>query len=494
MVSTRDLQQQLQLRHRYSIHQTLGARLGRRTLLGHDHHHNCPVIIKYLCFKDPLQSNDIKRFREEIAVLKQLDHPAIPNYIDSFEIDEHGYAGLMLIQTYIEGKSLYALVNEQTAFTETDIRSLAQQILAILDYLHNQKPGVIHRDIKPSSLVLSYPTDKTPAGTVYLVDFGLVQRGYKNQTMPGEELILISGTPGYRPPEQLGDRAVPATDLYSLGATLIHLATGKHPKALPHRGLRLLFGQELGHMSRPLKAWLRWLTQPKQHKRPLSAHAALEGLTHADTIFTPSQSLEHLGQRLQQTFLKKTAPVNTQLKIFEYSQTLELVFPPLGWKTLQFGIALLQTVTGILGIWAICQGLLYLWPQLAGFWQHLLAVIVSWGWTYVSLRFGYRGFRKSLITLLQQVSIQLLPDIMLLGYRLPCRPVEYQVNTYKRDISDIDLQPGSSTITLRLHNNRTAMGKVVHQLSAGELGVTQSEISWVNDILQLWLKQKAPSL
>lgn len=496
MVSTSALQQQLQLRHRYSIHQTLGARLGRRTLLGHDHKHNCPVIIKYLCFKDPLQSNDIKRFREEIAVLQQLDHPAIPNYIDSFEINEHGYVGLMLIQAYVEGQSLYALANGQTTFTEKDIRNLAQQILVILNYLHNQDPGIIHRDIKPSSLVLGYPTDKTAARTVYLVDFGLVQRVHKTQTMSGEELILISGTPGYRPPEQLGDRAVPATDLYSLGATLIHLASGKHPKSLPQRGLRILFGQELGHMSRPLKAWLRWLTEPKQHKRPQSAHAALEGLAQADKIFSPSHalSLDGLGQRLQRTFLGTTAPANTKLKIFEYSQTLELVFPSLGWKTLRCGFALLQTVTGILGAWAIGHGFLYIWPQLMGFWQHLLAIIVSGGWTYLSLLLGYQGLRKSLITLFQQVSIQLLPDIILLGHRFPCRPVDYQINTYKRDVSDIDLQPGSSTITLRLHNNRTVIGKLVHQLSATELGITQSEISWVNDILQLWLKQKAPSL
>ncbi|MBT9315399.1 serine/threonine protein kinase [Leptothoe spongobia] len=494
MVSTSTLQQP-RLHNRYSIQQTLGARLGRRTLLGYDHSRNCQVVIKYLCFDDPLQPSDTKRFHEEITVLKILDHPAIPTYLDSFEINEHGYVGLMLVQAYIDGQSLYAVINEQKTLAEPEIRDLARQILDILDYLHNQRPTIIHRDIKPSSLVLSQTSNTTP-GKVYLVDFGLVQRAGTTEGI-GEEPILISGTPGYRPPEQLGDRAVPATDLYSLGATLVHLATGQHPNQLPQRGLRILFGQELGHMSRSLKAWLRWLTQPKQHKRPLSAQAAIQGLAQADKIFVPSHnhlSLGNLSQRFQRAFLETMAPADTQLKIFEYSQTLEVVLPPQGWKTKPFCLAFLQTMTGVVGTWLIFQSFRYFWPQLIGFWQHLLAIVVSWGWTHLSLRFGYQGFKRTLTTLFQQVSIQLLPDIILLGYRVPCRPVDYQINTYKQDIEDIDLQPGGSTITFHLRNNRTVMGKLEYVLPALDLGLTPSEISWINNILQLWLKHKAPSV
>ncbi|MEM9264144.1 MAG: serine/threonine-protein kinase [Cyanobacteria bacterium P01_F01_bin.13] len=479
------------LHNRYSIQQTLGARLGRRTLLGYDHSRHRQVVIKYLCFEDPLQDADIKRFHQEIAMFKKLDHPAIPAYLDSFEIDEHGYSGLMLVQDYIEGQSLYALVNSQRFFSEQDVRTLAHQILEILDYLHNQQPAIIHRDIKPSSLVLKNSSQST-LDQVYLVDFGLVQCTDKTEPIT-DAPILISGTPGYRPPEQLGDRAVPATDLYSLGATLVHLATQKHPNKLPQRGLRLLFGQELGHISRPLKSWLRWLTQPKQHKRPPSAQAALRGLDQADKIFTsPYQlSLVALGQRFQRALIEKMAPADTQLKIFEYSQTLEIVFPPRGWQNDRFCLALLQTTAGSAGAWWIIQGYLHLWPQLV-VWQHLLAIIFSVGWAHISLRFSYRGFKKLVKTLFQQVSIQLLPDIILLGHRFPCRPVEYQVNTYKQDIEDIDLQPGSSTITFHLRDNRTVIGSLEYKLSARSLGLTQPEINWVNNILQLWLKQRTP--
>lgn len=485
MASPKTLQQP-RLCDRYSIQQTLGARLGRRTLLGYDHSRNSQVVIKYLCFEDPLQPSDIRRFRQEIAVLKKINHPAIPTYLDDFAIDAHGYRGLMLVQDYIEGESLYALLDAQRLFSEYEVRTLACQILAILEYLHSQQPSIIHRDIKPSSLVLSHGSSSV-LDKVYLVDFGLVQQSDETQTI-ADEPILISGTPGYRPPEQLGDRAVPATDLYSLGATLVHLATGQHPTTLPQRGLRLLFGSELGHMSRPLKSWLRWLTQPKQHKRPASAQAALHGLEQADKIFAPaSLFLGGLGQRFQRAFLETLAPADTQLKILEYSQTLEVLFPPLGWKSQRFCWVLLQTILGAVGVGLALQSLLWLWPQ--PLWQRLLAMFVSLIWIYLSLRWGYRGFRAMVTTLFQQVSIQLLPDIILLGHRFPCRPVEYQVNTYKQDIEDIDLQPGSSTITFRLRRNRTLVGSLKYALSGRDLGITQAEINWINKILQLWLKQ-----
>ncbi len=488
MASPRVLQTAPRLLNRYSIQQTLGARLGRRTLLGYDHSRNNWVIIKYLCFDDPIQTPDVERFRKEIAVLKRLNCPAIPSYCDSFEIDHHGYRGLMLVQDYMEGQSLYALSNAKRVFTEPEIRQLAGQMLEILDYLHKQQPAIIHRDIKPSSFVLS-PSRHSTLGQNYLVDFGLVQ-DFDDTENVADTPILISGTPGYRPPEQLGDRAVPATDLYSLGATLVHLATGQHPNTLPQRGLRMLFCQELGHMSRPLKSWLRWLTQPKQHKRPVSAQAALYGLEQADKIFAAPHCLspQSLSQRFHRTLSEAIVPTDHRFKIFEYSQTLEVLFPPLGWKNKSFCLALLQIALGTVGVALIFQGLPYLWLQLPGFGQRVLTLIISISGAQLSLRWAYRGLKTVITSLFQQVSIQLLPDIMLLGYRFPCRPVDYQINTYKQDIEDIDLQPGSSIITFHLRRNRTIVGKLRYKLAAKTLGVTQTDIGWINNILQLWLK------
>ncbi|MGD1950681.1 MAG: serine/threonine protein kinase [Leptolyngbyaceae cyanobacterium] len=491
MISSSVLQTTPRLLNRYSIQQILGARLGRRTYLGFDHQCNSWVVIKYLCFDDPLQPADIKRFQVETATLKSLNHPAIPSYCDSFDINDHGYHGLMVVQEYIEGQSLYALVKSKQLFTEQDVCDVARQILEILTHLHRQQPMIIHRDIKPSSFVLS-PLPSSKLGKIYLVDFGLVERS--NQTHESADTpILISGTPGYRPPEQLGDKASPATDLYSLGATLVHLATGKHPNTLPQRGLRILFSQELGHISRPIKSWLCWLTQPKQHKRPISAQAALKGLEQADQIFAPSSllSVSNLGQRFHRALLQTMAPADTQLKLFEYSQTLEVLLPPLGWKSGQFCLAMVKLAICTAGLWLMFNGFPDGWSQLSAPWQKFLYLGLGLGWTHLNLRIACQGLKSMVTSLFRQVSIQLLPDIILLGYRFPCRPVDYHINTYKHDIEDIDLQPSSSVIKFHLRNNRTVVGNLKYDFSAKALGLNQAEIKWINNILQLWLKHQA---
>lgn len=488
MVTSSALQQTPpQLCDRYSIQQTLGIRLGRRTLLGYDHRQQRQVVVKYLCFDDPLQPVDIKRFHQEILVLQRINHQAIPPYIDDFEIHENGYNGLMLVQAHIPGQSLYSLLKAHQKFSEYEVRQLALQILDILEYLHQQQPTIIHRDIKPSSLVLS-PSANT-LGKLYLVDFGLVQ-SFEDNGAVADAPIMISGTPGYRPPEQLGDRAVPATDLYSLGATLVHLATGYHPNLLPQRGVRILFGHELGTMGRPFKAWLRWLTQPKQHKRPQSVDAARHGLDQADKIFAPSNRMfvSGLTHRWQRALIESMAPTNTQLKVLEYSQTLEILFPPIGWKTRCFGLALGQTILGVVAIVVFLHGMLMIWPYL-GLGQHILAAVLSLGWIYWNGYWSWQGLKRMATALFQQISIQLLPDIILLGKRFPHRPVDYQINTYKRDIEDIDLPPGGSTITFHLRHNRTVVGRLEYALRCQPLGLTKPEVRWINDILQIWLKQ-----
>ena len=93
---------------------------------------------------------------------------------------------------------------------------------------------MIHRDIKPSNILLSDRSGHN-AGQVYLVDFGSVQ------TIVHSGTKTMVGTYGYMPFEQFGDRCVPASDLYSLGATLIYLATGYPPDQLPQKEGRLLF-------------------------------------------------------------------------------------------------------------------------------------------------------------------------------------------------------------------------------------------------------------
>lgn len=109
-------------------------------------------------------------------------------------------------------------------------------------------------------------------GRVYLVDFGSV----KTPMVQQDGSITVVGTYAYMPPEQFGGRAVPASDLYSLGATLIYLVTESHPADLLQDDLKIQF--ELVNLSPALLDWLRWLTEPSLKNRPTSAQEALEAL------------------------------------------------------------------------------------------------------------------------------------------------------------------------------------------------------------------------
>jgi serine/threonine protein kinase len=256
------------LNNRYEIQQQLGKKAGRRTVLAKDLQTEELVVVKLLTFGDEFEWDDLKLFEREAETLQSLSHPAIPRYLSHFEYDTASGKGFALVQTYIQASSLEQHLKAGRSFDEAELKQLAQDLLGILSYLHNRQPPVIHRDIKPSNILLGNRSGNHP-GQVYLVDFGSVQ------TLAAKEggTITVVGTYGYMPPEQFGGRAVPASDLYSLGATLIYLVTGRHPADLPQNDLRIEF-EQAANLSSSLTAWLRWLTDPSVSKRPASAEVA----------------------------------------------------------------------------------------------------------------------------------------------------------------------------------------------------------------------------
>jgi eukaryotic-like serine/threonine-protein kinase len=207
------------LNDRYQIQQSLGKKAGRQTFLALDEQTQMPVVVKLLTFAPDFEWADLKLFEREAETLKSLDHPAIPRYLDYFEVASPSRKGFALVQSYIAAKSLAQQLQAGRTFSEAEVKQLAESLLEILDYLHSQQPPVIHRDIKPSNLLLG-DRSGNHVGQVYLVDFGSVQ------TLVAQEggTITVVGTYGYMPPEQYGGRAMPASDLYSLGATLIGVA------------------------------------------------------------------------------------------------------------------------------------------------------------------------------------------------------------------------------------------------------------------------------
>jgi serine/threonine protein kinase len=171
---------------------------------------------------------DVELAEREAQVLSQLSHPLLPRYVTHYE--ESG--SLFLAMSKVEGKTLRDL---RGSLGERDVILFLRDTAAVLAYLHGRAPPIIHRDIKPSNVI------RNPAGHFVLVDFGSVQ----HQLRP-EGGSTVVGTFGYMAPEQFQGRAMPATDLYAVGATALSMLTGMDPDALPHKGLSLDVPTALG--------------------------------------------------------------------------------------------------------------------------------------------------------------------------------------------------------------------------------------------------------
>ncbi|MGC1394104.1 MAG: serine/threonine-protein kinase [Coleofasciculaceae cyanobacterium] len=256
------------LHERYQLKQKLGHNAGRQTWLAEDMGilPFKPVVVKLLAFGGEVQWDDLKLFEREAQILKQLNHPRIPKYYDYFHIDERSL-WFGLVQEYIPGSSLRAQINHGKHFTPKQVRQIAIEVLEILEFLHQLNPTVLHRDIKPSNLIWGDDDQ------IYLVDFGAVQ----DRAAKEGATFTVVGTYGYAPMEQFGGRAVPASDLYALGATLIHLLTGISPADLPQRHLRICYNDRVSLSSR-MENWIEKLIEPAPENRFKSATEALHAL------------------------------------------------------------------------------------------------------------------------------------------------------------------------------------------------------------------------
>jgi serine/threonine protein kinase len=261
---------------KYLTQSLLSHKKSRRTFLAKDLDNQSLVIIKLLVLGSDFAWEDFKLFEREAEVLKSLNSPAIPRYLDFFEAETEWGKGFALVQSYIEAKSLQEWVQAGRVFSQEDIKGFAKQLLGILDYLHLHQPPVIHRDIKPSNILLGDRSGNQP-GKIYLVDFGSVQTA----THEGGTITIV-GTYGYMPPEQFGGRALPASDLYSLGATLIYLIGGQHPADLLQDDLRINL-KPATQNNFELTAWLECLTEPSLKKRFGTAAEALKSLKQPPT-------------------------------------------------------------------------------------------------------------------------------------------------------------------------------------------------------------------
>ena len=230
---------------------------------------NLPIAIKVLSLQRSQDWKLVELFEREVKVLKNINHPKIPKYFDYFSLDTETDRQFCLVQELIPGRSLAALVESGWRFQEQEVKKIAEQILSILIYLHSFQPPVIHRDIKPHNII------RTDEGEIYLVDLGAVQDVYRNLDSsynggnPRNGLsrntltrgATFVGTIDYMSPEQLRGHASFASDLYSLGCTLLYLLTRRSPSELPLQRMKINFRSNL-NISEQFADWLDILLEP----------------------------------------------------------------------------------------------------------------------------------------------------------------------------------------------------------------------------------------
>ncbi|MGE3171119.1 MAG: protein kinase [Planctomycetota bacterium] len=158
----------------------------------------------------------VDRLRREARIVAALNHP---NIVTGYDIGEEGGYHYFVME-FVEGKSLRGLLSEWGIFPEDQVLKVGQQVAAALD--HAFQRNVIHRDIKPGNILID------EAGTVKLTDMGLA-KGPADLTLTRDGATV--GTPQYISPEQARNPqdVDVRSDLYSLGATLYHMATGQPP-------------------------------------------------------------------------------------------------------------------------------------------------------------------------------------------------------------------------------------------------------------------------
>ncbi len=191
------------------------------------------VAIKVLPRKFSQNPQFIERFYAEGRAAAQLNHP---NIVQAFDVGKAGEFHYFVME-YVEGRTVYDDIVQHKRYAEKDAVEVTIQVAEAL--LHAHEKGLIHRDVKPKNIMLNRE------GVAKLADMGLA-RAVSDKEAAEAEAGKAFGTPYYISPEQIrGSSDVgPASDIYSLGATLYHMVTGsvpfegKNPSAVMHKHLK----------------------------------------------------------------------------------------------------------------------------------------------------------------------------------------------------------------------------------------------------------------
>ena len=199
---------------------------------------NRPVAIKVFDLKNNDDWKNADLFEREIAVLQNLHVQGVPAYIETIKTPDYIY----LVEEYVDARSLEKQIDDGRKFSLDECVTIFERTAEIIKDLGDCVPPVVHRDIKPANLLVDDNLN------VYLVDFGVVAN--KTATFS----MTFAGTAGYVAPEQLYGKANTASDIFSLGATMLHLVTGVSPCDMQLDGIEPDIDK---YMTPKIPAWLQ---------------------------------------------------------------------------------------------------------------------------------------------------------------------------------------------------------------------------------------------
>lgn len=212
-----------------------------------------------------------KTLRREYELLSRLDHPGIAKVVNSFVEGKSTY----LVVEFRLGNDLREVVTNHGPRSESCVIAWAKQICQIMIYLHGQQPPILHRDLTPDNVIAGED------GQLRLIDFGAAR-----EFLDGITGTMI-GKHCYVPPEQLQGDATTRSDIYSFGATLYFLLTGRDPIALSQSSPRKTLD-----CSEEIDQLIRDCTSFNQQDRPASVEAVMERLVDIECLGGPGAWLK----------------------------------------------------------------------------------------------------------------------------------------------------------------------------------------------------------
>lgn len=161
----------------------------------------------------------LERLQRQARAYGKLSHPRIPKLLEAFPLEEEGRTSFVLVTEYVEGRDLARVVREGGPYAEARALALLRSLSELLDRLHGHTPRLTHGSVRPEKVIVD------PTGEPHLVDFGSWSRAMRRLLGPEGARSPDDGR-GYAAPEGV---VGPASDVYSLGATVAFALTGRDP-------------------------------------------------------------------------------------------------------------------------------------------------------------------------------------------------------------------------------------------------------------------------